>query len=251
MLNASIVPTAPALAVPALSLVERHLTLRKDREEFRMTGATFDRLAQELPKRMKAENIAMARRVIVDDAPIVTAAQERGTTHQNAVRAVNAVRHALERLQGKGIGDLVRVKAFMPPDIAKAARASAKENTLTHATYWSGKEKKIPQKRGLESRIRMTAEQFEERKQKLPKRARTDTAYRYFVLDESQTTIARAKEISNAAVNKAVNEFLARTSGYPRDWRQVDVFLTKAQAKEIKSRLRIATAALESPEGTA
>lgn len=244
MLNALLVPSA---ALGCSAPLQRLQLVKKD---YSITEQQFDQVAAQLPRRMKAENIALARRVLVDGLTIPEAAKERGVSYQNGQAVVSRVRVALARLQEPSKGDAERwerVSLFAPPDLAREIRKAAKEHNLP-LNLVKSRTTVIEQARRPERRESMTIAEFEAVKKKLPARlheSTIDVAYRVLVKGETKSSAARANDITSPRASAVVDYVLATAEDAPRNWKRVDVLLPAAVAKAFKKRVATEKAAIK------
>lgn len=253
MLNALVIPSA-ALGMPqrvsTLPLPPRRRLsfVKKDK---RITARQFDENALQLPRRMKAENIRLARRVLVDGLSIPEAAKETGVTYQNGQAVVSRVRAFMARSLPE---DQVlnepweRVSLFAPPSLAKEIRATAKTHSLPVRKLGRDSTTMVEQSRRPERRERMTIAEFEAVKKKLPRRLQPstiDVAYRVFVKGETMTEAAKACELTSPRVSAIVDRVLAAAEGAPPTWKRVDVLLPAKIAQGIKKRVEMEKRAIQ------
>ncbi|WP_193060888.1 TrfB-related DNA-binding protein [Halomonas sp. 3A7M] len=220
----------------------------------RITAQQFDDNAIQLPRRMKAENINMARRVLVDGLTIQEAAKEKGVTYQNGQAVVSRVRAFMVRSLPTGqMQDEVweRVAFFASPVLAKEIRAAAKAHSLPVQKLGRDSTANVEQSRRPERRERMTVAEFEVVKKKLPRRLQPstiDVAYRVFVKGESVAETAKACELTSPRVSAIVDRVLAAAEGVPSTWRRVDVLLPSRIAERFKKRVETEKRAIKTSE---
>ena len=223
--------------------------MKKDK---RITAQQFDDNALQLPRRMKAENIRLARRVLVDGLTIPEAAKEAGVSYQNGQAVVSRVRAFMARSLEKGLvlnEPWKRVCLFAPPALAKEIKEAAKEHSLPVQKLGRDSTTMVEQSRRPERRERMTIAGFEAAKKTLPRRLQPSTinvAYRVFVLGEGVAEVAKACELTSPRVSAIVDRVLAAVEGVPPTWKRVDVLLPSEIAKRFKKRIDSEKTAIKS-----
>lgn len=220
--------------------------MKKDK---RITAQQFDDNALQLPRRMKAENIRLARRVLVDGLAIPEAAKEAGVSYQNGQAVVSRVRAFMARSLTKGQvfnEPWERVCLFAPPALAKEIRETAKAHSLPVQKLGRDSAAMVEQSRRPERRERMTIAEFDVVKKTRLKPSAIDVAYRVLVLGEGITNVAKACELTSPRVSAIVDRVLAAVAEAPPTWKRVDVLLPSEIARQFKKRVESEKAAVKS-----
>lgn len=220
----------------------------------RITAQQFDENAEQLPRRMKAENIKLARRVLVDGLTIQDAAKETGVTYQNGQAVVSRVRAFMVR--SLPIGQVQdepweRVSLFAPPALANEIKAAAKARSLPVQKLGRDSTAKVEQSRRPERRESMTVAEFEAVKKKLPRRLQPstiDVAFRVFVKGETMAETAKTCDLTIPRVSAIVDRVLAAVEGVPSTWKRVDVLLPSDLPQSFKKRVEVEKRAIKTSE---
>lgn len=246
MLNALVMPTA-MLGCPVPSTPLRRLQLVK--KDNRISAQQFDQVATQLPRRMKTENVTLARRVLVDGLTVADAAKEQGVSRANGQAVVSRVRVVLARSQETEKLDnerWQRVSMFAPPSIAREIRDAAKGHSLP-VELVKGRTN-VEQARRPERRESMTIAEFEAVKKKLPARLQPssiDVAYRVLVKGETKNSAAKAHGLSSPRASAIVDRVLAAAEDAPATWKRVDVLLPAGIARTFIKRIEQEKAAIK------
>jgi len=178
-----------------------------------MTAKQFEAVKQKLPKRMKEQSIDLARDVLVDGLSIPAAAEKQGLTRERGRVIVDRVLAAKQAFPP----GMQHVDVFLPPELAREVKRMGSPASV-------GKD-------------RMTLEQFEAVKQKLPKKMKPQSielAHDVLVDGLAIAEAAERYELTRQRGVLIVNRVLATAQGAPASWKRVSVLLSPEDARKVK-----------------